>query len=41
MKFKLKKYKNEPGFWFPELAGAIGKGLIAGAQAHLPLLYRR
>lgn len=37
MKFKLKKYKSEPSSWFAELAGAIGKGLIAGAAGTLAI----
>jgi len=37
MKFKIRKYKNEPGFWFAELAGALGKGLMAGAAGTLAI----
>ncbi len=35
--FKLKRYKNEPGFWLAEFAGAVGKGLIAGAAGTLAI----
>ena len=41
MKWKLKKYKTEPSSWFAELAGAIGKGLMAGAAGTLAIHYRR
>jgi hypothetical protein len=37
MKFKIRKYKNEPGFVFAEIAGAIGKGLMAGAAGTLAI----
>jgi hypothetical protein len=37
MKFKIRRYKNQPGFWFAELAGAIGKGLMAGAAGTLAI----
>ncbi len=37
MKWKLKKYKNEPASWFAELAGALGKGLMAGAAGTLAI----
>jgi hypothetical protein len=35
--FKFKRYESEPGFWFAELAGAIGKGLMAGAAGTLAI----
>jgi len=35
--FKIKKYKSEPGYWFAEVAGAIGKGLMAGAAGTLAI----
>lgn len=35
--FKIKRYKNEPGFVFAEIAGAIGKGLMAGAAGTLAI----
>jgi hypothetical protein len=37
MKWKLKKYKSEPSSWFAESAGAIGKGLMAGAAGTLAI----
>ncbi len=37
MKWKLKKYENEPSSWFAELAGALGKGLMAGAAGTLAI----
>ena len=37
MEWKLKKYKSEPSSWIAELAGAIGKGLMAGAAGTLAI----
>lgn len=37
MKFKIKKYKTGPGFVLAEIAGAIGKGIIAGAAGTLAI----
>lgn len=34
---KIKKYKTQPGFVFAEVAGAIGKGLMAGAAGTLAI----
>ena len=35
--YKIKNYKSEPGYWFAEVAGAIGKGLMAGAAGTLAI----
>ena len=37
MVWKLKKYKSGPSSWVAELAGAIGKGLMAGAAGTLAI----
>lgn len=35
--FKIKRYKNETEFVLAEIAGAIGKGLVAGAAGTLAI----
>jgi hypothetical protein len=34
---KVKRYKSKPGYAFSEVAGAIGKGLMAGAAGTLAI----
>lgn len=37
MKFKIKRYKNEPTFVFANVASSLGKGVIAGAAGTLAI----